>query len=167
MHRKATASTVAALLFLATGPAAACGANMFEPGDRVRFGARAAPRPATVVLYADEVLRARNPGDPAAFERALELSGHQVVLASDGAELEAALAAQPVDVVIADIGVLGPAGAARDVAGSTAALLPVIHAEDERATATASGYPLALAHDAGLLAALRAIDQLLKLRPRP
>jgi hypothetical protein len=151
---------VAALLAAAPGAASACGASLFGAAEGAMARTWRAPQPAHVVLYVDATLDRRGLGDPAAFGRALARSGHQVSLARTPAELSRLLDDGAVDVVVADLEVMDSVAADARRSGSAAALLPIVPDVHGRLEGTPVAYERALAQDADLRDALRAIDAL-------
>ena len=155
---------VAASLIAAPGVASACGASLFGGADGAVARNWRAPQAAHVVLYVDATLDRRGLGDPAAFGRALARSGHQVTLARTPDELSRLLADGAVDVVVADLAVMDSVAADARRSGSAAALLPIVPDLHGRLGDTPVAYERALAHDADLRDALRAIDALVTRR---
>jgi hypothetical protein len=155
---------VAALIAAPTGGAYACGASLFGGAEGAMARSWRAPQPARVVLYVDATLDRRGLGDPAAFGRALARSGHEVTLARTPDELARLLDAGSVDVVVADLEVMDSVAADARRSGSAAALLPIVPDVQGRLEDTPVAYERALAHDADLRDALRAIDALVSRR---
>jgi hypothetical protein len=156
---------IAAILVLGVpAPAIACGASLFGRSEASVVRTWRAPNPAHVVVYVDASLEERRLGDPQAFGQALERSGHQVTVARTPPELDAALAAQPVDVVIADAAVIDSLAADARGQGSDAAMLPIVADAGAGIAEALAGYSRTLAHDADLREALRAINDLVKQR---
>jgi PleD family two-component response regulator len=117
------AAFAVALLFVAPAPAGACGASLFDRTETSVVRVWRAPNPAHVLVYVDDTAAARKLGDPQAFERALERSGHEVTVVRTPPELGAALGAQPVDVVIADAALIDSLTADARARSSDAAML--------------------------------------------
>lgn len=161
---KIPALFAAALVLATPAPAIACGASLFGRGEASAVRTWRAPNPAHVVVYVDDSLADRQLGDPQAFQRALERSGHAVTLARNPPELGDALAAQPVDVVIADAAVIDSLAADARGQGSDAAMLPIVADAGGGIAEALAGYSRTLAHDADLREALRAINDLVKRR---
>ncbi len=156
---------IAAILVLGLpAPAIACGASLFGRSEGGVVRTWRAPNPAHVVVYVDASLADRQLGDPQAFQRALERSGHAVTLAHNPPELSDALAAQPVDVVIADAAVIDSLAADARGQGSDASMLPIVADAGAGIAEALEGYSRTLAHDADLREALRAINDLVKRR---
>lgn len=148
----------AVALGTAPGSLLACGASLFGGAEGAMARTWRAPRPANVVLYVDATLDRRGLGDPAAFGRALARSGHTVTLARSPDELAGLLRSGSIDVVVADLEVMDSVAADARRSGSAAALLPIVPDVHGRLEANNVAYERALAHDADLRDALRAID---------
>lgn len=155
--------TAAGMLVLPL-PAESRGASLFGVGQNSRFRSYKAPRPASVLVYVDDALAQRQLGDPTDFERALERSGDRVTLARTQPELSAALAAGEVDIVMADVTVIVSVASDAAEQGSAAAMLPIVPDLEASLQTSIDGYPRSLAPDADLREALRAINDLMKLR---
>lgn len=145
-------------------PAAGCGASLFGRSEASVVRTWRAPNPAHVVVYVDASLVERQLGDPQAFQRALQRSGHVVTLARNPPELSDALAAQPVDVVIADAAMIDSLAADARGQGSDAAMLPIVGDAGAGIAEAIAGHSRTLAHDADLREALRAINDLVTRR---
>lgn len=161
---KLPALFTAALVLATPLPAAACGASLFGRSEASVVRTWRAPNPARVVVYVDHSLQQRQLGDPQAFSQALERSGHQVTVVQTPPEFDAALAAQPVDVVMADAAVIDSLAADARAQGSDAAMLPIVADAGAGIAEAIDGYARTLAHDADLREALRAINDLVKRR---
>jgi hypothetical protein len=164
MKIHAALAVAVAVVFATPAPAAACGASLFDRTETSVVRVWRAPNPAHVVVYVDDTAAARQLGDPQAFERALERSGHEVTVVRTPPELGAALGAQPVDVVIADAAVIDSLTADARAQGSDAAMLPIVGDAAGGLVEALEGYARTLAHDADLREALRAINDLVKPR---
>ncbi len=143
----------------------ACGASLFGVGQSMRFRSYRAPRPATVLVYYDQTLKARTGGDVAQFEKSLERAGHSVTVVESHGDYDRALAGTSYDVLIADIDSVQPLVAAQSSSSAgKPSLLPIAFDDDSFARATREGYSSVLGEKSDLRQALRAINDLMKLR---
>lgn len=113
-------------------PATACGEGQFNAGQGLPFQSLLAPRPATVLIYANP-----NPGvsdsKRDALYAGLQKAGHKLTFAGDPTALATALREKHYDVVITSFDAVDAVATATADAGngaSTTALLPVVPRRD-------------------------------------
>lgn len=160
MNTKSTVCTLALVLAL---PAAAhaCGEGMFNTGRGLPYRAYVAPRPAAVLVYADERSHAAH-GRAQDLYAGLQRAGHTVTVVRDASSLEAALRERPYDVVISAFEAVD---AVRPAAGmATPKLLPVVSRAARNAPEVKARFDLFLVDGASLGQYLRAIHRLVEPR---
>ena len=136
-------------------PALACGEGQFNMGQGMRYQGYLAPRPATVLVYADAP--AGVAGDTQRLYRGLAQAGHKLTVVSDPGELSTALASGRFAIVIADLDRVDA------VAGTQAVVLPVVERKARKAPGLRERFPLVLVDGASLGQALKVIDQAIAL----
>src|SRR4249919_1423278 len=102
MNTKAlSVSALVAGLSIGLSPAAsACGEGQFNMGQGLKYQAYLAPRPATVLVYADDASES-SPARREALIAGLRASGHKVTEVHDDAALAQAMKDQQFEVLIA------------------------------------------------------------------
>lgn len=125
---------LAATVLVAT-PATACGEGQFNAGQGLPFQSLLAPRPATVLIYANP-----NPGvsdsKRDALYAGLQRAGHRLAFAADPTALATALREKHFDVVITSFDAIDAVATATADAGNragTTALIPVMARGDGNA----------------------------------
>jgi hypothetical protein len=166
MKRPLVVLAIAAALTLAVPqPAGACGASLFGLGQSVRFRSYRAPRPANILVYHDETLRAHSGGNASRFEALLERAGHDVTVVESDADLDRALSGTPFDVLIADFDAMQPLVVVQSSSSrGHPSLLPIVHDNKDVSMANEEGYSRVLGPDSDLRHVLRSINDLMKLR---
>jgi len=120
-----------ALVFAST-PALACGEGAFNAGKGLAYQGYLAPRPATVLVYANPDPTASH-ADRDALYAGLTKAGHKLTVVKDAGELANALRERHYDVVITAFDALDTVQAATADVGNAAgktALLPVVARSD-------------------------------------
>jgi hypothetical protein len=116
MNKLSTGCLIASVMSLASVDALACGETLFRLGQGTRYDNYAAPFPAVVLFYSRP--GGATAGNEKALRRGLEKAGHKVTVMSAGESLPQASAAQPYDVVIADLAAID--GIAESIHGAAA-----------------------------------------------
>jgi hypothetical protein len=158
--------TLAAVLgLLATAPSArACGEGQINEGKGLPYQSYLAPRPATVLIYA-------NP-DPTASESqrqtlyaGLQQAGHKLIVVTDAAALSAALRERHFDVVITafdSTDIVAAAAGSNDQNGKTT-LIPVVAKSERNSPRVLSHYSIVLVDGASLGQYLKTINTIMSL----
>lgn len=107
----------------AVPPGYACGEGIFHMGEGLRYQGYLAPRPATVLIYGNEIAPS---SDRIAVYRGLVQAGHRLTIAHSANDLSQALRERRYDVVIASLDAAGAVTAATPPAVPAPRLLPVV-----------------------------------------
>lgn len=118
-------STLATALALAPTHSLACGEGQFNMGQGLKYQVYLAPRPATVLVYADDAGES-SPARRQALISGLRASGHKVTEVHDDAALAQAIQGQHFDVLIASYENIDKVSTAGRADGATPTLLPVV-----------------------------------------
>jgi hypothetical protein len=164
MNRLILASfALAAGLGLGLSTAQACGEGQFNSGQGLPYQSYLAPRPATVLIYA-------NP-DPTTTDSArqelyagLEAAGHKVTVVADASALADTLREQHYDVLITSFDSVDAVAAATATAGETTsrpALLPVVARKNRNDAQVRSRFAAFLTDGASLHQYLKMIGKAL------
>lgn len=156
MNKSAVVSAI--LLVVSAGvadQAQACGEGQFNMGQGMRYQAYLAPRPATVLVYAD----AGSSIDQIKLYKGLEQAGHRVTVVTDGKALAEAMAAKRYDVVIANFAQVGAVESTGAAAAAKPLLLPVVARSARNAPELRSRFNLFLVDGASLGQYLKVINQ--------
>lgn len=153
-------AVVASITAFVSTPAQACGEGQFNMGKGLRYQAFLAPRPATVLIYADD------PGISGARQGALidglRKSGHRVTEVRDAAALRAALGEKRFDVLIASYGDIDMVEASAIAAGvASPNLLPVVERKRRQEPALRERFSQFLLSGASLGQYLKTINSVL------
>jgi hypothetical protein len=119
-------------LAFASAPAMACGEGAFNAGKGLAYQGYLAPRPATVLVYANPDPTV-NHADRDALYAGLTKAGHKLTVVKDAGELASALRERHYDVVITAFDAVDTVQAATADVGNAAgktALLPVVARSD-------------------------------------
>ena len=146
-------------LWLVVPNAQACGELMLRSLDTMRFHAFVTHRPATIVLYDHDAHGNANAADVDKLRLALERAGHKVTVVQGADELDKAMAAHHVDVVISDSNDLAKVSSRFVKSPREPALIPLLSQNaDERQVR--ERFPLVVS--GGFRQLLRAIEQAMK-----
>jgi hypothetical protein len=158
-RRTASAMLVVALCG-ATTHAHACGELMLRSLGAMRFRPFSTKNPATILLYSGQAAGTRPAATDTRLHDALERIGHKVEVARGQAELDAALAANRYDVVIAYADDITRASDQLAKAGHQPALIPVLDAAAANEREMRERYPRLVTGNFNDL--LRAIEQAMR-----
>ena len=125
-------ATLAIALAFASKPVLACGEGAFNAGKGLPYQGYLAPRPATVLVYANPDPTASDT-DRNALYAGLTKAGHKLTMVKDPAALASALRERHYDVVITAFDAVDTVQAATADAGNAGgktALLPVVARSD-------------------------------------
>src|SRR6188474_2529910 len=135
MRRRLFIASVMAVAFGRTVDLGACGDKFLRAGRSARFRRYGAAYPVAVLIYRP-VNSTRKGIDE--LKALLKRAGHKAVALDRNANVSAALAASPYDVVLADYLDAGRMKADLRSASSHAALLPIVNTPDKGVEAAAS-----------------------------
>jgi DNA-binding NtrC family response regulator len=165
MRRRLFIASVMAVAFGRAVDLSACGDKFLRAGRSARFRRYGAAYPVAVLIYSP-VNSTRKGIDE--LKALLKRAGHKAVALDRNANVSAALAASPYDVVLADYLDAGRMKADLRSASSHAALLPIVNTPDKGVEAAASReYAFLIKpHAMTKYDALAEIDRLMESRSR-
>ena len=157
---------VAALSISLPTTATACGEGQFNMGQGLKYQAYLAPRPATVLVYADEASES-SPARREALISGLRASGHKVTEVHDDAALAQAMQGQHFDVLIASYENIDKAsGAGLAGGGEAPKLLPVVQRSQRNSPELKQRFSNFLLAGASLGQYLKSINNVLPASPQ-
>ncbi len=154
---------LAIALSLASAPVPACGEGAFNAGKGLAYQGYLAPRPATVLVYANPDPTV-NQADRDALYAGLTKAGHKLTVVKDAGELASALRERHYDVVITAFDAVDTVQAATADAGNAAgktALLPVVARSDRNSSQLRSRFDAFVVDGASLGQYLKMIGKAL------
>ena len=164
MSKLSIATALAAILFLGSSDALACGATLFGSGQGSRFQAYRARVPANVLIYASPALAQSSATEGSRVPEGLRSAGHKVTVVGDADALAAALREQHYDVVIAGAGDAEAVAQQVDGSGPGTGILPVVSKSSGASSMVPDRFPESVKFNAGTGQFLRAINNLMAAR---
>lgn len=155
---------LATALASAPVPVHACGEGQFNMGQGMRYQGYLAPRPATVLVYADPGT-AGDARQTRQLYQGLEQAGHRVTVVTDDAALAKAMATKRYDVVIASFAQVDAVESTVGAASSKPLVLPVVSRSARNAPALRDRFALFLLDGASLGQYLKVINQAVARKP--
>jgi hypothetical protein len=155
--------TLAIALTFASASVLACGEGAFNAGKGLAYQGYLAPRPATVLVYADPDPTVSH-ADRDALYAGLTKAGHKLTVVKDAGELASALRERHYDVVITAFDAVDTVQAATADVGNAAgktALLPVVARSDSDSPQLRGHFDAYLVDGAGLGQYLKMIGKAL------
>jgi len=151
-------------LVVSPAPGLACGEGSFNAGKGLPFQSYLAPRPATVLIYANPDPSASD-SQRIALYAGLQKAGHRLTVVSNADELADALRDKHYDVVITAFDTVDTVaktlGASTAEASANTTLLPVVARKDRGSVQTSNRFGAVLTNGASLGQYLRTINKLL------
>lgn len=157
---------LASSILLAPAPAQACGEGMINAGKGLPYQGYLAPRPATVLIYANPDPTASD-ADRTTLYAGLEKAGHKLTVVTDANALAGALRERHYDVVITAFDAVDAVATATADAGDAAgkpALLPVVARSDRNSPQLRNRFGAFLVDGASLGQYLKMIGKTLPVR---
>ena len=162
MKKTVFAACAASLLALASPEVDACGETLFRTGQGMRYNSYAAPRPATVLIYADAAAVAA--GTEAELRKGLEKAGHKVTVVADAQGLSTIGGARPFDVVIADLAAIDALTESLGGEAESPRFVPVVARNDKTERALRERFAWCVREGAGVGQYLKAINKVMEAR---
>lgn len=164
MYKNILASiALGGLLFLSPPPVQSCGEGQFNSGRGLPFQSLLAPRPATVLIYANPTPATPDSKRDALYA-GLQKAGHRLTFVADATALATALREKHFDVVITAFDAVDTVATATADAGngaSTTALIPVVARGDGNAAQLRSRFAAYLTEGSSLGQYLKMIGKVL------
>jgi hypothetical protein len=151
-------------LMVAAPLAQACGEGQLNAGQGLPYQSYLAPRPATVLIYANPDPTASDSQRQALYA-GLQQAGHKLTVVQDASELSRALHEQHFDVVITSFAStdMVAAAAGNDGKGGKTTLVPVVAKNERNSTQVLSHFSIVLVDGASLGQYLKTINTVMSL----